>query len=253
MQKRFQVLTLICAITAGLMGSASVVAEPTYKVGATATGIPFTFLDIKTGTTQGMMIDAAQAIGRAGGFETQVEQSPFAALIPSLTSNKIDLISAGMLKTPERAKVVQFSDPIYSYGEGLIVNADDDTVYTTMDDLKGEVVGAQVGTVFIDSLNKHGGFKEVRSYDSIPDMIRDLSLGRIKAAFGDRPVIAYQLAQGKGPNVKLSTTYVPVVMGDVCLVVRQGDTEKLEQINKGIAAIKADGTLQRIIEKWNLN
>ena len=253
MQKRFQVLTLICAITAGLMGSASVVAEPTYKVGATATGIPFTFLDIKTGTTQGMMIDAAQAIGKAGGFETQVEQSPFAALIPSLTSNKIDLISAGMLKTPERAKVVQFSDPIYSYGEGLIVKADDDTVYTTMDDLKGEVVGAQVGTVFIDSLNKHGGFKEVRSYDSIPDLMRDLKLGRIKAAFGDRPIIAYQLAQGKNPDVKLSSTYVPVVMGDVCLVMRQGDAEKLAQVNKGIAAIKADGSLQRIIEKWQLN
>ncbi len=253
MQKRFQVLTLICAITAGLMGSASAVEELKYKVGATATGIPFTFIDVDTQTTKGMMIDAVEAIGKAGGFETKIEQSPFAALIPSLTSNKIDLISAGMLKTPARAKVVQFSDPIYSYGEGLIVKADDDTAYKTMDDLKGEVVGAQIGTAFIEALNKHGGFKEVRSYDSIPDMIRDLSVGRIKAAFGDGPVIAYQLAQGKGPKVKLSSTYVPVVIGDVCVVMRKGDDEKLAQINKGIAAIKADGTLQGIIEKWNLN
>ena len=121
------------------------------------------------------------------------------------------------------------------------------------DDLAGEVVGAQVGTVFLDALNKHGGFKEVRSYDSIPDLMRDLKLGRIKAAFGDRPIIAYQLAQGKNPDVKLSSTYVPVVMGDVCLVMRQGDAEKLAQVNKGIAAIKADGSLQRIIEKWQLN
>ena len=253
MQKPFQVLTLVCAMAAGLIGPASAVAEPVYKVGATATGIPFTFLDIKSGKIQGMMVDAAEAVGKAGGFDTEIQQTTFAALIPSLTTNKIDLISAAMLKTPEREKVVQYSDPIFSSGEGLITKADDQKDYKSMDDLAGEVVGAQVGTVFLDALNKHGGFKEVRSYDSIPDMIRDLSLGRIKAAFGDRPVIAYQLAQGKGPKVKLSTTYVPVVMGDVCLVVRQGDTEKLEQINKGIAAIKADGTLQRIIEKWNLN
>ena len=61
------------------------------------------------------------------------------------------------------------------------------------------------------------------------------------------------MAQGKNPDVKLSSTYVPVVMGDVCLVMRQGDAEKLAQVNKGIAAIKADGSLQRIIEKWQLN
>ena len=172
MQKPFQVLTLVCAMAAGLIGPASAVAEPVYKVGATATGIPFTFLDIKSGKIQGMMVDAAEAVGKAGGFDTEIQQTTFAALIPSLTTNKIDLISAAMLKTPEREKVVQYSDPIFSYGEGLIVQTDDQKEYKTMADLAGEVVGAQVGTVFLDALNKHGGFKEVRSYDSIPDMMR---------------------------------------------------------------------------------
>lgn len=125
MQKKFQVLTLVCAIAAGMMGSASVLATPTYRVGATATGIPFTFVDIKSGHTQGMMVDAIEAIGKAGGFQTDIQQSVFSALIPSLTSNKIDLISAAMLKTPEREKVVQYSDPIYSYGEGLILQEKD--------------------------------------------------------------------------------------------------------------------------------
>ena len=60
MHKPFQVLTLVCAMAAGLIGSASAVAEPVYKVGATATGIPFTFLDIKSGKIQGMMVDAAE-------------------------------------------------------------------------------------------------------------------------------------------------------------------------------------------------
>jgi len=102
MQKPFQVLTLVCAMAAGLIGSAAAVAEPVYKVGATATGIPFTFLDIKSGKIQGMMVDAAEAVGKAGGFGTEIQQTTFAALIPSLTTNKIDLISAAMLKTPER-------------------------------------------------------------------------------------------------------------------------------------------------------
>lgn len=43
------------------------------------------------------------------------------------------------------------------------------------------------------------------------------------------------------------------MVGDVCIVMRQNDPETLAQVNKGIAAIKADGSLDRIIEQWKLN
>lgn len=227
-------------------------AAPTYNVGATATGVPFTFLDVKTNTIQGMMVDTVTAVGKAGGFGVNVQQTVFSALIPSLTSNKIDIVSAAMLKTAARQQVVDFSDPVYSYGEGLIVKAEDTRAYTSLDELKGEMVGAQVGTVFIDMLTKKGIFKEVRSYDSVADMTRDLALGRIKAGLGDQPIIAYQLRQNTFTGVKLVDSYKPVNVGDVCLVVRKGDTETLARINKAIATIKADGTLAKIVQKWGI-
>jgi polar amino acid transport system substrate-binding protein len=227
-------------------------AQTPVNVGATATGVPFTFLDVKTNSIQGMMVDVATAVGDAAGFKVAVQQTVFSALIPSLTTSKIDLISAGMLKTAQRAQVVDFSEPVYSYGEGLVIKADDAKAYASLDDLKGEIVGAQVGTAFLEMLNKKGGFKEVRSYDSIADMMRDIALGRIKAGLGDQPIVAYQLAQGANSSVKLSKDYKPSNVGDVCLVVRKGDTEMLARVNKGIAAIKADGTLGKIVKKWNL-
>jgi polar amino acid transport system substrate-binding protein len=168
--------------------------------GRHSTGIPFTFLDVKSNTIQGMMVDTVTAVGKAGGFAVNIQQTGFAALIPSLTSNKIDIISAAMLKTAARQQVVDFSDPVYSYGEGLLVKADDARAYASLDDLKGEVVGAQVGTVFLDMLNKKGIFKEVRSYDSVADMARDLALGRIKAGLGDQPIMAYQMRQNGLPG-----------------------------------------------------
>lgn len=229
-----------------------VAAQPTYNVGATATGIPFTFLDVKTNNIQGMMVDTVTAVGKAGGFNVAVQQTVFSALIPSLTANKIDIISAAMLKTPARAQVVDFSDPVYSYGEGLMVKVDDAKAYPSLDELKGEVVGAQVGTVFLDMLNKKGIFKEVRSYDSVADLMRDIALGRVKAGLGDQPIIAYQLSQGVNPSVKLAKDYRPSNVGDVCLVVRKGDTELLNRLNKAIATIKSDGTLAKIVHKWNM-
>lgn len=244
-------ITCACALFAGLVSFTA--SAETFRVGATATGVPFTFLDVKSQSIQGMMVDAAQAVAKAGGFDVEIQQTTFSALIPSLTTKKIDIISAAMLRTPAREKVVQYSDPVFSYGEGLIVRADDSGAYTLMEDFAGEVVGAQVGTVFIDELNKRGVFKEVRSYDSISDLMRDLVLGRIKAGFADRPILAYQIAQGSHDKVRLVQSYQPVIMGDVCLIVRKGEPAILEQVNKGIAAIKADGSLEKIIEKWKLD
>ena len=91
------------------------------KVGSTPTGIPFTFLDTKTNTIQGVMVDLVTEVGKDAGFQVQIEPMQFSTLIAALTSNKIDLISAAMYITPPRKEVIDFSEPVYSYGEGLIV------------------------------------------------------------------------------------------------------------------------------------
>jgi polar amino acid transport system substrate-binding protein len=249
MKQLIQRLTKVTVLLVAAGAASICLAQTAFTVGATSTGVPFTFLDIKTNKLQGMMVDTVTA----AGFSVNLQQTPFSALIPSLTSNKIDIIAAAMLKTAARAQIVDFSDPVYSYGEGLFVNAEDKRSYKTLDDLKGEIVGAQVGTIFIDALNKKGGFKEVRVYDSVADMMRDVALGRIKAGFGDRPIVAYQLAQGANPQVRLVKEYQPTLVGDVCLVVRKGDHQLLERLNKAIAAAKADGTLAKIVQQWNLN
>ncbi|MCW5323032.1 amino acid ABC transporter substrate-binding protein [Verminephrobacter aporrectodeae subsp. tuberculatae] len=243
----------LCTAGAALLAAAQQSPVPaSYTVGATASGIPFTFLDLKTNRIQGMMVDTVQAVARAGSFGVAVQQTVFSALIPSLTAHKIDIISAALLKTPARQQVVDFSDPVYSYGESLIVRADEASAYASLDALGGEIVGAQVGTVYLDMLHKKGIFKEVRSYDSVADMARDLALGRIRAGLADQPVIAYQIRQNSLPGVKLAAGYQASSMGDVCLVVRKGDAATLARLNRAIATIKADGTLAQIIRKWGI-
>jgi len=222
------------------------------KVGATATGAPFTFLDLKTGSIQGMMIDSIEAAAKAAGLKVEIQQNSFAALIPSLTAEKIDVISAGMLKTEERAKVVDFSDPVYAYGEGLLVAADDQGHYPDLAALKGQAIGVQAGTTFYDMLVKLGTFSEVRTYDSVADMARDIAVGRIKAGIGDQPILAYQIRQKAFRGVKLAEGYQPGRSGDVCFVMRKGDTALRDRLNKAIATLKTDGTLKAIQQRWGI-
>jgi polar amino acid transport system substrate-binding protein len=238
---------------AALAMTASVaLAQPTYKVGSTPTGVPFTFMDTKTQQITGAMVDLITAIGDSQGFKVTVEATPFSALIPSLTSNKIDIISAAMLITPARQEVIDFSDPVFPYPEGMIVKADDKKDYKSLADLKGETVGAQVGTVYVDFLKKNGEFAEVKTYDSIADIIRDVGLGRIKAGFGDAPIIRYQLSQRKDAGVRFVESYEPKMAGFVGIGTRKGDKELMGKINAGLAQVKKSGKLDEILKKWNL-
>jgi polar amino acid transport system substrate-binding protein len=227
-------------------------AQPVLKVGSTPTGIPFTFLDTKTNTIQGVMVDLVTAAGKDAGFAVTIEPMQFSTLIASLTSGKIDIISAAMYITPARKEVIDFSAPVYSYGEGLVVAKADTKEYTSFEDLKGETVGAQVGTVYVEPLKKTGLFADVKIYDSIPDILRDVNNGRLKAGFADYPILAYNLQQGLFPQVRLVKSYKATVLGSIGIGVRKSDGELLNKIDASLAKLKADGTLKQILAKWGL-
>ena len=198
------------------------------------------------------MVDLITEIGKDAGFQVQIEPMQFSALVASLTSSKIDIISAAMFATAARKEVIDFSDAVYTYGEGLVVPKTDTRDYVAAEDLKGEVVGAQVGTAFVDALKKTGLFSEVKAYDTIPDIMRDVNTGRLKAGFADYPILAYNLKQGNFPEVRLVDSYKPTIVGTVAIGVRKNDPDLLKKINVSLAKLKASGVVDKILEKWGL-
>src|SRR6202011_2410458 len=236
---------LVQAATAALMLAAAAPgsAQQVLKVGSTPTGVPFTFLDTKTNSIQGVMVDLVTGVGKEAGFQVQIEPMQFSTLIAALTSNKIDLISAAMYISPARREVIEFSDPVYSYGEGLIVPKADAKDYKSFEDLKGETVGAQVGTVYVEPLKKTGLFTDVKIYDTIPDIMRDVNTGRLKAGFADYPILAYNVKQGNFPELRLVTSFKATIVGSIGIGMRKTDGELLKKVNAALAKLKADGTV----------
>lgn len=240
---------LAAMLTLAQAGTHAAKAEP-LNVGSTPTGVPFTFLDIESNSIQGMMVDLIEAVGKEAGFEPNVQAVQFSSLIPALTSGKIDVISAAMLITPTRQEVIDFSDPVLPYGEGLVVATDSDI--SSLDELQGEAIGVQQGTVYLEGLREIGGFGDIRIYDSLADILRDVELGRITAGIGDKPIIAYQLSQGQYPDVKLSEDYESRFVGSVGIGVRKDSDELLTRINDALAVLKERGEIDALAEKWGL-
>jgi polar amino acid transport system substrate-binding protein len=170
------------------------------RIGSTVTGVPATFLDTKSNKIVGIMVDVAQAIADHLGVELEVVETPWAALIPSLETRKIDLLCAAMYITDKRKEVINFSNPVYPYCEALVVKVDDTKAYQSIEDLKGLRVGAQVGTVYTKGLEERG-IGNVTIYDNIGDILLDITNKRIDAFVGDGPVARY-LAKTK-PEFKV--------------------------------------------------
>jgi polar amino acid transport system substrate-binding protein len=227
-------------------------AQPVMKVGSTPTGSPFTFLDTKTNTIEGVMADIVKAVGKEAGFGVQIEPMQFSALISSLTTKRIDIISAAMFITPVRQEVVDFSQPIYSYGEGVVVPVKDTTGYQAIADLKGKRVGVQVGTAFVEPLQKSGLFSEVKLYDTTADLMRDANAGRIDAGFLDSPIAAFAISRGQFPNLRMATTFKPTMVSSIGIATRKGDAETMGKVNAALTKLKADGTIEGILKKWGL-
>lgn len=249
---KFTVLAASVLATLALSVTSLASAQTTLKVASTPTGSPFTFLETKTNSIEGVMVDIVNAVGKEAGFGVQIEPMQFSALIASLTSKRIDMISAAMFITPARQEIVDFSQPIYSYGEGVIVPVTDKTAYVSFADMKGKRVGVQVGTAFVEPLQKSGVFSEVKLYDTTPDLMRDANAGRIDIGVLDSPIAAFAISRGSFPNLRMVTTFKPTMVNNIGIATRKGDTELMGKVNAALTKLKANGTIDTILKKWGL-
>src|SRR5712671_2620982 len=76
---------VVAAALAGLSSLAAAKAQTILKVGSSPTGILCTFLDTKTNTIQGVMVDLVTEVGKDAVFQVQIEPMQFSTLIAALT------------------------------------------------------------------------------------------------------------------------------------------------------------------------
>ena len=197
----------------------------------------------------GIDAEFAAAIADKLGMDLKIEDMAFDSIIPAVQSGKADIGAAGMTVTEDRATQVDFSDSYYTGVQVIIVT--DDSDITEPDDLKGKKIGVQQGTtghIYCSDTPKNGGFGEdhVTAYPNGASAIQALQTGKVDAVVIDNEPAKAFVAENPGLKI-LDTEYVTE---DYAIAVKKGNTELLDQINETLAKLKADGTLQSIIDKY---
>ena len=211
-------------------------------MGTNATFPPYEYKD--GDAVVGIDPDIAQALADKLGLKLEVVDMEFDSLIASVQSGKVDIVLAGMTVNEERKKNVDFTDS-YANGVQVIIVAEDSDI-STSDDLAGKLIGVQQGTTGHVYCSGDWGEENVVAFQSGAAAVQALQQGKVDCVVIDQEPAKAFVAENPGLKI-LDTEYVTE---DYAIAVKKGNTELLDQINETLAKLKADGTLQSIIDKY---
>ncbi len=214
-------------------------------VGFCAQYPPFEF-KTETGELKGFDVDLANAIGEKLDIPVKFKDGEWQGLIAGMEKGDYDILITCMGKTTARKKNVNFSDAYIDLTEVIIVRKDE-TKIQGKTDLKGKIVGAQIATSseqVVDGMADLVG--EVKKYNYTTEAFIDLKFKRIDALVCG---VAYAVVQiKKDPSFKI--VGAPLHSTEIVIALPKDANDLTSRINAALAEVKANGTHQKIYDKW---
>ncbi len=222
----------------------------TLKMGTNASFPPYEFYSDDEATIVGIDAEVAAAIAGKLGYELEIVDMDFDALIPAVASGKIDMVLAGMTVTEERAQSVDFTT---SYCTGVqVIIVPEDSAITSVDDLFAEganhKVAVQQGTtgdIYCTGDIQDAGLGTVEPYKTGADAVLALTSGKVDCVVIDNEPAKNYVAANEGLKI-LETEYIT----ENYAIALAKDSALTEQVNAALEELIADGTIAAIVEKY---
>ncbi len=240
---------IILSLLSGLMSLAAAAAlPPTLHFATEATYPPFESLDA-SGHFQGYDIDIANALCQQLKVTCAFSNQPFDSLIPSLKLGKFDALIGALGITAARQQQVDFTQP-YLAATAIFIAPTASHLDSSATGLQGKTIGVQGGSTYEEYANHEYSHSKIKTYASIQDALLDLSAGRVDIVLGDTPSMMDWL-KTHADNKKFTTVGKPISNptyfgAGYAIAVKKGNAELLNALNTALAAIRANGTYQKI-------
>ena len=240
----------LCACSAGKPGANLKTVEEGKLHMSTNAAFPPYEMKKDDGGYEGIDVEVAEAIAKKLGLELVVDDMGFTAALMAVQNGESDIAMAAITVKPDRQEVMDFTD---SYATGIqVVIVKEGSPIETVDDLaNAQMIGCQkttTGYFYCSDTPENGGYGEdhVTAYDTGALAVMDLVAGTIDAVvIDDGPAQAY-VAQNPGLKI-LDGAWVTE---DYAIGLAKGNTALLDAVNAALAELKADGTFQKIVDKY---
>ena len=217
--------------------------EPGKLIMSTNAAFPPYEMTTDSGEFEGIDIETAQAIADKLGLELQIDDMDFDAALLAVQQGKSDMVMAGVTVTDERQNVMDFTDSYATGIQSIIVKEDSDIA--SVDDLAGKKIGTQRGTTGYLYCSDDFGDENVVAYDDGLTAVQMLNNGQVDCVVIDNAPAKEFIAANPGLKV-LDTSYAEE---DYAIGMAKGSALE-DAVNKALEELKADGTLQAIVDKY---
>ncbi|TPW30947.1 transporter substrate-binding domain-containing protein [Martelella alba] len=223
----------------------TVVTENTYP--------PLQFIDPKTGKAIGWEYDAVAEIAKRLNLNVEIENASWDTMIQAVHDGQYDMAMNGITIREDRAEMVDFSVP-YMHSEMLmLVRSDEDRFdnAASFAELSDGLIGTQAGTTpfytaVYDVLDGDEANPRIKLYETIGAAVQALRIGDVDLVLTDSTA-AHGYVDASSGALKL--TGDPLGAEDFGFIFPIG-SDLEEPVNQAIAAMKADGTLDALNQKW---
>lgn len=205
------------------------------------------------GKLKGFDIDIANALCAEMKAQCTLVQQDFDGMIPALQAKKFDMIVASLSITPERLKVVDFSDKYYKTPNKLIAKSGV-AIDGSPKSFEGKKIGVQRSTINDRYATAKFTGATITRYAKQDEVYLDLAAGRIDATLvdavaGDTGFV--KTPAGKGYAFTGPAYDDPEFFGKgVGVALRKGDTELQNKLNAAIKAIRSNGVYKKIQDQY---
>lgn len=227
----------------------NVLAAKKLRMGTSLDNPPFSYYR-EDNTPNGFDVALGDRVSRKLGVQSGFVDFAFEGLLDALQLGQVDAAIAAISLTPERAALVDFSNPYYVGEDGWLAATASNLEVKSPEDLAKLRVGVQSGSVYQTFLKEilvdTGEMlpQNLMAFVRPEDMVRGLASGDLDVAVLDRQPAETFAKQG---DVKLvGHGLYPQVYS---IAVRKGSS-LLPEINKALVALRADGTIKELAKTY---
>jgi polar amino acid transport system substrate-binding protein len=214
---------------------------------------PMNYQDETGAWTLGFDTEFAEAVCEILGVSAKFVEIDWTAKETELKAKNIDAVWNGMTITPERAKEMDISTPYMNNRPVIVVRAGDFDTYRSADDLAGVVLVAESGSTLEECVNEQAIFANA-AYTPVDTQIKGMM--EVLAGTADMTVVDGTLAADK---IKEGSDFMGLVIIDknfpseeYGIAFRKNSPDTLKKVNDAIKALKDDGTLSALADKYGL-
>ena len=204
---------------------------------------PFEYLE--NGEIVGADVEIAQAIAKKLGKELEITNIDFDAALTGAATGKYDMAVAGITANDDRKKNMNFSVDYYTASQAIIVMSDSEIA--TAADLSGKTIACQEGTTGEQYLMDNN--YSIQSFKTGAEAVSAMTSGKVDAVVIDDAVARALSSKQNGTTKVLDEALTKEAYA---IALEKGDEELTKEINKALEELKADGTLAKIFEKYDL-